>query len=354
MQKRVVWRSAVLLCVIAFPALTSPAWGAAKNFQRTDVLPTVPDTVWLHVDSTMMFPVQLPPALARTRPSITVRYLHDPWGFPHSCATSAEDDITLHWDVQKGATEGLLRFKPGRNPRPGVYQTELLFHPMGGEIWDGLLWMKLHRDLVFYCPPPPAPSDLRALERGCAYIKLLWIDNATNETGFTVERNGTAIAALSEHPGTGAVTYLDTPLAENAAFSYRVRANLECESSDFTPKLATSTTSGCAGNQGARMCCTKGISPPHPGTGEGFTVTWSFCNCGDANYGPVSWKITSNDGPNGAIKIENPGGTVVNLAPGECLTRSHTNNFGTYNHRQLTLEVTRANGTTERCVYGMF
>lgn len=74
---------------------------------------------------------------------------------------------------------------------------------------------------------PAAPTNLSAASISTSQINLTWVDNATNETGQSLERcqgtgcsNFTPIATLA----VGATSYSDTALAAGASYSYRVRA----------------------------------------------------------------------------------------------------------------------------------
>lgn len=78
-------------------------------------------------------------------------------------------------------------------------------------------------------PPPPAPaapSGLTAVASPTqAVIQLEWTDNASDEDGFVIERR-VAPAAFAEvaTPGPDVTTYLDTGLAANVTYEYRVKA----------------------------------------------------------------------------------------------------------------------------------
>jgi subtilisin family serine protease len=80
-------------------------------------------------------------------------------------------------------------------------------------------------------PPPPsptapaAPSGLTAKALSSSSIRLQWVDNSSNETGFNVERslNGTSFSKLTD-VGANATTHTDTGLARNTTYYYRVRA----------------------------------------------------------------------------------------------------------------------------------
>jgi FtsP/CotA-like multicopper oxidase with cupredoxin domain len=80
-------------------------------------------------------------------------------------------------------------------------------------------------------PTVNAPTNLTAtLLTGPFRIRLQWTDNATNESGFRVERsvNGgafTQIAAPGARTGTGAVTFTDNNVTAGNTYTYRVRAS---------------------------------------------------------------------------------------------------------------------------------
>ncbi len=78
--------------------------------------------------------------------------------------------------------------------------------------------------------PPAAPTNLVAtLLANPTRIRLTWLDNATTETGFVVERsvNGGPFAMLTTVParnGTGSVTYTTNTVTSGNIYSYRVVA----------------------------------------------------------------------------------------------------------------------------------
>jgi hypothetical protein len=80
-------------------------------------------------------------------------------------------------------------------------------------------------------PPPasiPAPSGLIATAVGSNQVNLAWTDNATNETGFRVDRCSGVSCANFAQIGTNlaanTVAFSDLGLAATTAYSYRVRA----------------------------------------------------------------------------------------------------------------------------------
>ena len=79
---------------------------------------------------------------------------------------------------------------------------------------------------------PAAPTNLTATLQAGPQVSLTWRDNATNETGFVVERcTGSGAAATSPRSpwrrprnNTGNVTYVDTTVTAGNSYLYRVAA----------------------------------------------------------------------------------------------------------------------------------
>ena len=82
---------------------------------------------------------------------------------------------------------------------------------------------------------PAAPTNLTAIPQAGPQVSLTWRDNATNETGFVVERctvvppaitcsNFAQIAAPGPRNNTGNVTYVDTAVAFGNSYLYQVKA----------------------------------------------------------------------------------------------------------------------------------
>jgi hypothetical protein len=90
--------------------------------------------------------------------------------------------------------------------------------------------------LVGNAPTAPAnPTNLAATLQAGPQVSLTWRDNATNETGFVVERctgvdcglvpaNFAPIATPGPRNNTGNVTYVDTTVTFGNSYSYRVKA----------------------------------------------------------------------------------------------------------------------------------
>ncbi|NHC41191.1 multicopper oxidase domain-containing protein [Bacillus sp. MM2020_1] len=102
---------------------------------------------------------------------------------------------------------------------------------------------------IISVPPvnsPAAPTNLSATLQSGPKINLSWRDNASNETGFTVERatnggNYTVIANPGRKNNTGTVTYTDSTVQTGNSYTYRVKAMNGTVSSAYSN--ATSTIS---------------------------------------------------------------------------------------------------------------
>ncbi|SMP62481.1 stalk domain-containing protein [Anoxynatronum buryatiense] len=91
---------------------------------------------------------------------------------------------------------------------------------------------------------PPAPTDLAASAVSASSINLTWQDNATNETGYKVERRVTnqaggfnEIAVLDANT----TQFADTGLSAMTNYTYRVRAYNGMGNSAFSNEAAATT-----------------------------------------------------------------------------------------------------------------
>jgi subtilisin family serine protease len=103
----------------------------------------------------------------------------------------------------------------------------------------------------------PAPTNLSAAVLSKTQIDLSWQDNATNETGFILERKtgGHGTYAEIASPGANLTTYSDTNLSPGTYY-YRVKAyNAEGDSSYSNEASATikKTSSGGGGGGGCSI-----------------------------------------------------------------------------------------------------
>jgi fibronectin type 3 domain-containing protein len=90
---------------------------------------------------------------------------------------------------------------------------------------------------------PAAPSNLSAIYQAVPQVVLAWTDNATNETGYTVERStdgGLTFNLLASLPA-DSTSYPDTSVALEIKYSYRVYAFNGSGNSAYS-NVATVTT----------------------------------------------------------------------------------------------------------------
>jgi fibronectin type 3 domain-containing protein len=91
---------------------------------------------------------------------------------------------------------------------------------------------------------PAAPSGLTATPDATPQVTLNWTDNASNETGFIVERSVDAggFAPLATLPGTDITTYTDTDVATGHLYEYQVAATNAVGTSGFSNVAAVDLT----------------------------------------------------------------------------------------------------------------
>lgn len=124
--------------------------------------------------------------------------------------------------------------------------------------------------------PPAAPSSLTATASGATSITLNWTDNASNETGFKLERKTGSGGTWSEINGSIAantVTFNNTGLTASTQYYYRIRSFNSAGNSSYSNEASATTT-----------------ATPPPAAPSGLTATAS--GSGTIN---VSWVDNSNN-----------------------------------------------------------
>lgn len=90
--------------------------------------------------------------------------------------------------------------------------------------------------------PPAAPSGLAASAASATQINLSWTNNATNQTGFKVERSPDGITfAQIGTTGAAATTYPDNAVLPLNTYYYRVRATNSAGDSAYSNIVNTTT-----------------------------------------------------------------------------------------------------------------
>jgi hypothetical protein len=92
--------------------------------------------------------------------------------------------------------------------------------------------------------PPAAPTGLTATEISSSQINLSWTDNATNETGFRIERKTTGSFSQIATVGANVTTYSNTGLNSSTTYTYRVRAYNNAGTSAYSNEASATTRAG--------------------------------------------------------------------------------------------------------------
>jgi hypothetical protein len=126
-----------------------------------------------------------------------------------------------------------------------------------GSVW---FWSgAVNNGTILPMAPPAAPSSLeaRTVYPDLAHVYLTWQDNATNETGFALERstNGTAFIQIATLPA-DSTTFIDAPLSNlTTLITYRVLATNSVGYSAYsdiaTASMWTATNSWISSGDGA-------------------------------------------------------------------------------------------------------
>jgi len=201
---------------LAAPVLTSPAIGATV----TTLTPTL---TWNASTNAASYNVQVATTTTFTTPLV------------NDSTTSLSYDITggLNWNT--------------------YYYWRVNAQNDGGTS----SWSTARRFKTSVGPPPDAPSDLTAVVQASNKVKLDWVDNSGNETGFKIERK-TGAGAYSQvgMVGAGIQTYTNISVSGGNTYTYRVRAyNLggpsgytnECPVTVLKAPTLLSPTSGATG-----------------------------------------------------------------------------------------------------------
>jgi hypothetical protein len=161
---------------------------------------------------------------------------------------------------------------------------------------------------------PSAPSGLTAGAASASptsSVAMSWVDNATNETGYAVERSadGTTFAQRAQL-ASGATSYVDTGLASGATYYYRVFAFNSAGSSAYS-NVASGQTQASSSPAPAPAPATAPGTPANPSPGDGaagvngnITLGWTGSNAQSYDVylnGALVAKVTSTSWRAGAL-----------------------------------------------------
>jgi len=144
-------------------------------------------------------------------------------------------------------------------------------------------------------PAPSAPTNLTATAVGSSKVDLAWIDNATDEHGFKIERQtGSGSFGQIATVGSNVSLFQDTGLAENTTYTYRVRAYNGNGDSGYSNESAATTetaeedpNANLALNKSATASSSNSSYPPSNAI-DGDTETY-WRSGSVSSSAPVAW-----------------------------------------------------------------
>jgi hypothetical protein len=105
-----------------------------------------------------------------------------------------------------------------------------------------------------------APSNLSASAISKSQIDLSWQDNASNETGFRIERkkaSGASYIVIAE-AGSNVTSYSDTGLSAGTKYFYRIKAYNSSGESSYSNEASATTKQASSGGGGGGGCSIGG------------------------------------------------------------------------------------------------
>ncbi len=217
------------------------------------------------------------------------------WNFAR---TEAEIQATINGEIP-GSQTGLVG-RWGLNEGAGSTVSSSAGTTIDGNILNsGYSWLSPGAPFdITFDPPDAPPSDLTATAVAFNEIDLTWTDNATNESGFEVERStdgGTTFALLTT-VAANAESYADFAVDPLTEYCYQVRAVNGNGASTYSNQACATTPD--IGNIGLHLGGTNAYVTFGPtstlGLGE-FTLECWFRRDGDG--------VTTNTGTDGVLAV---------------------------------------------------
>lgn len=187
--------------------------------------------------------------------------------------------------------------------------------------------------------PPAAPSSLAASPVSSTQINLTWTDNATNETGFLIERSigGGGFSQIAS-VGANAIAYSNTGLTGGTAYSYRVRATNGDGQSAYSNTASATTPAGPPAAPSALTATVLTTGSGKNKVFEGVRLNWTDNSTNETTFQIDRCKVTGN-GSNqtctyaGLISIAGSATTGARTHTDLPATFPTSNPAGTYRYR---------------------
>ena len=142
---------------------------------------------------------------------------------------------------------------------------------------------------------PAAPTALAAVAASSSQINLSWTDNASDETGFKIERKtGSGSYAQIGTVGANVTAYQSTGLSASTAYTYRVRATNASGDSGYSNEASATTQAG------------SGSAPAAPSSLTATSASSSQIN--------LSWTDNASDETGFKIERKTGSGSYAQIA----------------------------------------
>ncbi|HUR32691.1 MAG TPA: fibronectin type III domain-containing protein, partial [Vicinamibacterales bacterium] len=129
--------------------------------------------------------------------------------------------------------------------------------------------------------PPAAPSGLSATTQSAGQINLAWVDNATNEVNYVVERStdNVTFTVVVSNLSTNSIAYSNTGLAAGTLYYFRVKAT------------NTGGASAYSNTASATTAANNSVPPGAPANvvltavaGPGMTLNWTDTSTNESGF----------------------------------------------------------------------